>query len=105
MICYADDTQLYTSIGSYEDRPVALAKLELCIKDIHVPLWLFQVVSTHLKSITAFLNIIHLWVNKILVVVVVGGGGVLQTAWHATQAKLKLFTFYLDSPVLQQSVG
>ena len=27
--------------------------------------------STHLKSITAFLNIIHLWVNKILVVVVV----------------------------------
>ena len=31
---YADDTQLYISIGSYEDRPVALAKLELCIKDI-----------------------------------------------------------------------
>ena len=64
---YADDTQLYISIGSYEDRPVALAKLELCIKDIL--------------------------------------SGVLQTAWHATQAKLKLFTFYLDFPVLEQSVG
>ena len=33
---YADDTQLYISIGLYEDRPVALAKLELCIKDILV---------------------------------------------------------------------
>ena len=36
VMVYADDTQLYISIGSYEDRPVALAKLELCIKDILV---------------------------------------------------------------------
>ena len=41
--------------------------------------WLFQVVSTHLKSIIKLivqyvfliLIIVHLWVNKILVVVVV----------------------------------
>ena len=37
VMVYADDTQLYISIGSYEDRPVALAKLEPCIKDI--PVW------------------------------------------------------------------
>ena len=36
VMVYADDTQLYISIGSYKDRPVALAKLELCIKDILV---------------------------------------------------------------------
>ena len=36
VMVYDDDTQLYISTGSYEDRPVGLAKLELCIKDILV---------------------------------------------------------------------
>ena len=33
---YADDTQLYITIDSLDDRPVVLSKLELCIKDVLV---------------------------------------------------------------------
>ena len=36
VMTYADDTQLYVSIGSIEDRPAELSKLELCVKDILV---------------------------------------------------------------------
>ena len=33
---YADDTQLYITIGSFDQRPTALSKLELCINDIMI---------------------------------------------------------------------
>ena len=33
---YADDTQLYITIGSSDQRPTALSKLELCINDIMI---------------------------------------------------------------------
>ncbi|XP_068674597.1 uncharacterized protein [Montipora foliosa] len=31
---YADDTQLYVSLGSSDDRPAVLSKFEACVKDI-----------------------------------------------------------------------
>ncbi|KXJ21004.1 putative RNA-directed DNA polymerase from transposon BS [Exaiptasia diaphana] len=34
VMTYADDTQLYISIDSIEDRPTELKKLELCVNDI-----------------------------------------------------------------------
>ena len=35
-LMYADDTQLYNTIGSFDQRPTALSKLELCINDIMI---------------------------------------------------------------------
>ena len=34
VMTYADDTQLYVSLGSSDDRPVVLSKFEACVKDI-----------------------------------------------------------------------
>ena len=34
VMTYADDTQLYVSLGSSDDRPAVLSKFEACVKDI-----------------------------------------------------------------------
>ena len=54
VVVYADDTQLYISIGSYEDRHVALVKLELSVEDIITN----GLASTHtkLKLFTFYLD-------------------------------------------------